>query len=204
MAVTVDGTRHVIFVTRLSVVSLDPQTGDVQFQFPFGRLGPTVSAASPVVFDGHLFVTASYGIGGVLAKIGKHGADVLWRDPKLLASQYTTCVEHEGCLFGIHGRQDGRPADLKCFDPQTRRVRWTEPLFGYATLLKAGDKLLILKTDGVLVLAAAKVDRYEELARARIADSTTRALPALSAGRLYVRDARTLKSLDVGRQPGSR
>ena len=204
VAVTVDGTRHVIFVTRLSVVSLDPQTGGVRFQFPFGRLGPTVSAASPVVFDGHLFVTASYGIGCVLAKIGPDDAEVRWRDPKLLASQYTTCVEHEGCLFGIHGRQDGRPADLVCFDPQRRQVHWTEPRFGYATLLKAGDRLLILKTDGVLVLAVADVDRYEELARASIAETTTRALPALAAGRLYVRDARTLTCLDVGKRLESR
>jgi len=198
VAVTVDGTRHVIFVTRLSLLSLDPETGSVRFQLPFGRLGPTVNAASPVVFDGHVFVTASYGIGGLLARIGRDKADVLWRDPKMLASQYTTCLEHGGCLFGIHGRQDGRPADLKCFDPTSRRELWTRPLFGYATLLKAGDKLLILKTDGVLVLAAANVDRYEELARARVADTTTRALPALAAGRLYVRDARTLKCLDVG------
>ena len=204
VAVTVDGTRHAIFVTRLSVVSLDPQTGSLRFQFPFGRLGPTVSAASPVVFDGHLFVTASYGIGGVLAKIGPDDADVLWRDPKLLASQYTTCVEHQGCLFGIHGRQDGRPADLKCFNPRSRQVHWTEPRFGYATLLKAGDKLLILKTDGDLVLAAANVERYEEFVRARIADTTTRALPALAAGRLYVRDARTLQCLDVGKKLESR
>jgi outer membrane protein assembly factor BamB len=202
VAVTVDGTRHVIFVTRLSVVSLDPQTGSVRFRFPFGRLGPTVSAANTVVFDGHLFVTASYGIGGVLANIGQDDADVLWRDPKPLASQYTTCVEHEGCLFGIHGRQDGRPADLVCFDPRSRQVHWTEPRFGYATLLKAGDKLLILKTDGLLVLAAANVDRYEQLARASIADTTTRALPALAAGRLYVRDVRTLQCLALGEQVG--
>jgi len=200
---TVDGTRHVIFVTRLSVLSLDPESGNVRFRFPFGRLGPTVNAASPVVFDGHVFVTASYGIGAVLARIGRAEDDVLWRDEKVLASQYTTCVEHEGCLFGIHGRQDGRPADLKCFDPKSRDVHWTQPLFGYATLLKAGDKLLILKTDGVLVLAAANVDRYEELARARIAETTTRALPALAHGRFYVRDTRTLQCLDLAEKKGS-
>ena len=63
---------------------------------------------------------------------------------------------------------------------------------------RPGFHSTILKTDGVLVLAAANVDRYEELARARVADTTTRALPALAAGRLYVRDTRTLKCLDVG------
>jgi outer membrane protein assembly factor BamB len=198
VAVTVDGARHVIFLTRLNVVSLDPETGDMRFQFPFGRVGPTVNAAGPVVWDGHLFVTASYGIGGVLARIGRDDAEVLWREPKPLASQYTTCVEHEGCLIGIHGRQDGRPADLVCFEPHSRQLHWTVPRFGYATLLKAGDKLLILKTDGVLVLAAASVDRYEELARAQVADTTTRTLPALAAGRLSVRDTQALRCLAVG------
>ena len=198
VAATVDGTRHVIFITRLNVVSVDPDTGNVRFQFPFGRSGPAVNAANPVVLDDRLFVTASYAIGGVLVRMGKDDSEVLWHDVKLMASQYTTCVPHEGRLFGIHGRQDGRPADLKCFDPQSREVHWTEPLFGYATLLKAGDKLLILKTDGFLVLAEANVNRYEELARARVADTTTRALPAISAGRLYVRDTRTVKCLAVG------
>ena len=77
VAVTVGGVRHVIFVTRLSVVSLDPDNGKVRFQFPFGRIGTTVNGASPVVFDGHLFVTASYRIGSVFAKISGGDAEVL-------------------------------------------------------------------------------------------------------------------------------
>ena len=197
VAVTVGGVRHVIFVTRLSVVALDPDSGKVRFRFPFGRVGPTVTAATPVVFDGHLVVTASYGIGAVLAKIGSDQAEVLWRDPRILASQYTTCVEKEGCLFGIHGRQDGPRADLRCFDPRTRKVLWTEPSFGYATLMKADGKLLILKTDGTLVLAAANLSHYEELARTQVCENTTRALPALAEGLLYLRDTKVLKCVDL-------
>jgi hypothetical protein len=178
-------------------VSLDPDTGHVHFKFPFGRSGPTVSAANPVVFDDHFLVTASYGIGSVLAKIEGEDARILWRDTDILASQYATCVEHQGHLFGIDGRQDGPPADLKCFDPVRRRVLWTEPSFGYATLLVADGKLLVLKTDGELVLLALNPKRYEPLARAQIADSTTRALPALANGLLYVRDRTTLKCLDL-------
>jgi hypothetical protein len=201
VATTVDGKRHVIFVTRLNVVSLDPATGEVRFRFPFGRIGPTVNAANPLVVDGHVFVTSSYGIGSVLARIGGDGAEIVWRDTEVLASQYTTCVEHDGHLFGINGRQDGPPPDLTCFDPKTREVAWTQPSFGYATLLKAGDKLLIVKTDGNLVLAAMNVDEYEELTRARICETTIRALPALAGGLLYVRDTRVLKCLDL--RPGT-
>lgn len=197
VATTVDGERHVIFVTRLNVVSLDPDTGAVRFRFPFGRVGPTVNAANPLVVGNHVFVTASYGIGSVWAGIESDRAEIVWRDAEILASQYTTCVEHNGHLFGIDGRQDGPPADLLCFDPKTRKIAWTQPSYGYATLLKAGDKLLIVKTDGTFVLAAANSDKYEELARARICETTIRALPALAGGLLYVRDTRVLKCLDL-------
>jgi outer membrane protein assembly factor BamB len=201
VATTVDGKRHAIFVTRLNVVSLDPDTGAVRFQFPFGRLGPTVTAANPLILDGHVFVTASYGIGSVFARIETDGAEIVWQDAEIMASQYTTCVEHNRYLFGINGRQDGPPADLTCFDPKTRKVAWTRPSFGYATLLKAGDGLLIVKTDGTLVLAAANVDEYEELAQARVCETTIRALPALAGGLLYVRDTSMLKCLDL--RPGT-
>ena len=158
-----------------------------------------MNGASPVVFDNQVFVTASYGIGSAAARIEASGAEVLWRDPDILASQYTTCIAHEGHLFGIDGRQDGPAADLKCFDPVSRETRWTERSFGYATLLKADDKLLIVTADGEAVLAAPDTGRYRELARARIADTTARALPALADGRLYVRDTRTLRCFELSR-----
>jgi hypothetical protein len=200
VAVSVGGVRHVIFVTRLSVLSLDPDNGKVRFKFPFGRIGPTVNAANPVVLDGNLFVTASYGIGSVLAKIVGDKAVVLWRDPRILASQYTTCVESGGYLFGIHGRQDGPRAELRCLDPWSRKILWSQPSFGYATLIKADDKLLILKTDGTLVLAATNPKQYEELARMQVCDNITRALPALAEGLFFVRDTKVLKCIDL--RPG--
>jgi outer membrane protein assembly factor BamB len=197
VAVTVDGVRHVVFVTRLNVISIDPATGAIRFRFQFGQAGPTVNAATPVMIDRHLFVTASYGIGAAMARIDRGSGELLWQDEELLASQYTTSVEHEGHLFGIDGRQDGPPADLKCFDPKTRKTRWTERSFGYATFIEVGDKLLILKTDGELILAAANPQKYEPLAGATVSDTTCRALPALAGGRLYVRDSKSLKCFDL-------
>ena len=39
-AATIDDARHVVFVTRLNVVSIDPRDGKVRFRFPFGRAAP--------------------------------------------------------------------------------------------------------------------------------------------------------------------
>ena len=57
-----------------------------------------------------------------------------------------------------------------------------------------------LRATGRLVLAAARPDKYEELAQAQICDNTVRALPALAEGLLYVRDTQVLKCIDL--RPG--
>lgn len=194
----VDGVRHLIALTRLKCLSLDPHSGAVLFEFPYGLRGPTVTAANPLVLDGHLFLSASYGIGAVYAAIKKDGVEVIWSGDDILSSQYTTCIEYDGLLYGIDGRQDIPPADLKCIDPATREVKWVEPGFGYASLIAADGKLIIAKTDGELVLAELSSEAFKPLARAQVFQDTVRALPALSNGRLYVRDGRTLKCLSVG------
>jgi outer membrane protein assembly factor BamB len=194
---TVDGTRHLIALTRLKCVSLDPADGGVRFEFPYGLRGPTVTAANPLVIDGKLFISASYGIGAVYAAIQQDGVQELWSGDDILSSQYTTCVEHDGLLYGVDGRQDIPPADLKCFDPVTRDVKWVEPAFGYASLIAADGKLIIVKTDGGLVLAELSPASFQPLAQARIFQDTVRALPALSNGRLYLRDSHTLKCLSL-------
>ena len=100
----------------------------------------------------------------------------------------------QGFLYGIHGRQDLGVAELRCIELATGAVKWSEPDFGTANLIGVGDKLLIQKTGGELVLAQAKPDRFTPLANARIfpEGSIVQALPALAAGRLFVRDEKSL------------
>jgi outer membrane protein assembly factor BamB len=201
VATTIGDQRQVIFVTRMNVVSIDPLTGAERFRFPFGMRGPTVNAANPLVVGDRLFVTASYGIGAQLAQISPAGAKTVWENDEALSSQYTTPIEHQGFLYGIHGRQDAGVAELRCVELETGNVRWKQPDFGTANLIGVDDKLLIQKTSGELVLAQASPERFMPLASARIFSegSVVQALPALSDGRLFVRDEKTLVVLHVGR-----
>lgn len=197
-AATLGGRRIVLCVTRMLCVGLDPQTGEVLFEIPFGRGGPTVNAATPVVMGDEFFLTASYGVGAVLARVTRSGVEEVWRKSDVMSSQYTTPVAHEGLLYGIDGRDDIPPANLRCIDPRSGKVLWSEDNYGYATLVRAGDKLIVVTTDGELVLAAANPKKYEQLSRHQLTSDTLRALPALASGRLYVRDNSTLYCVDVG------
>ncbi len=200
VAVRVDGRDHAIVVSRYRCQLLDAADGHECWSFPFGQRGPTVNAASPVVFaDGHLLVTAAYGIGSVYAAFDATSVTPGWQGTDSLASQYATPVEVGGHLYAIDGRDDVPPADFKCLDRQTGRVLWTERNFGYGTLLEADGKLLAVCTAGEIVLVRPDRARLDVLARARpfTAGGPLRALPALASGRLYLRNDAELICLDV-------
>lgn len=194
----IGGKIQVVFAARLNVISVDPKTGKELFRFPFGRPGPTITGANPVMLGDQVFVTASYGFGAVMARINGGKIQETWRSDDILSSQYTTAIADNGKLYGIHGRQDVGGAALRCVDAASGKVSWEESGFGYATLIAADKKLLILKTNGTLVLARLSPTRYQALATAKVLSGTARALPALANGRLYVHNSRTLKCLEVG------
>jgi outer membrane protein assembly factor BamB len=198
-AVTLDGVRHVIFVTRMSALSINPEDGSVRWQFRFGDPGPTVNAATPQVIDGNLFLSASYGIGAVCRKIGKTAAEPVWANNNTMSSQFSTSVPHGGYMYGVDGRQDIPPARLRCFEPKTGKILWTEESYPVANLIVADGKLVIVTDNGNLVLAVASPKAYRELGRAKLAPTETRALPALANGLLYVRDKSKLKCVDLRR-----
>jgi len=197
----IGGERCVVAVTRLQCVGLNPADGKVRFAVPFGARGPTVNGANPVRVGERLFLTASYGIGALLADLSPQGLQEQWRDDELYSSQYCTPVPDGEAMYGIDGRQDGPPPELKCFDPVARRVLWSVPNFAYGAVLRADGKLLIALTNGQLVLATANQERFDLLARAQVLRGETRALPALAGGRLYLRDDAVLKCLHVGPAP---
>jgi hypothetical protein len=70
-------------------------------------------------------------------------------------------------------------------------------------LILADGKLVIMKTDGELVLAEPSPKEFRLLASAKLFGTTTQALPALSAGRLFARDTKTLKCVQIGKTPAN-
>jgi outer membrane protein assembly factor BamB len=196
IAATLDGQRRILAITRYQFLGLEPTGGKEVFRLPFGARGPTVNGASPVLIGDSVLLTASYGIGAKLVKLSANSAEIVWED-EILSSQYTTPIVQNGMVYGVDGRQDGGPVSLKCFDPITHQLKWQAPLSQYATLIAAGDNLLVMQTDGELRIVALDPGKYSEKAKLKLLTGTTRALPALANGRLYVRNERMLACFDL-------
>ncbi|MFH5803101.1 PQQ-binding-like beta-propeller repeat protein [Alienimonas sp. DA493] len=204
----IDGRAFAVTPTRLSNYGLDPLTGRVIWEVPFGARGPTAVGANPVLLPGNeasvrewksVFLTANYGVGATLLDVTAKSATVAYAGSETLAAHYATPVQVGSDLYGVDGRQDVGESNLVCLAPNADELRWTQRGFGHATLIalpdaEGGGSLVILKTDGELVLAAADRQWYRELGRVTLFDSIVRALPAYSEGVLYARDENVLRA----------
>ena len=194
---TVAGRRLAIFLTRAGLVGLDPATGRVQFQRPWrARIAASVNAATPLVIGDLIFISAEYGPGAGVLRVDGSTLTELWTSDDVLTNHYATSVQHGGHLYGFHGRQEFGQS-FRAVELRTGKVRWNQERFLAGTVTLAGDRLLVLRERGELVLAPASPDGFTPIARAQILPGTVRAYPALSDGVLFARNETTLIALDL-------
>ena len=192
VAATIAGARHALFWTRSNLVDVDPAIGKVRFQFPWrSRSHASANAALPVVVGNLVFLSASYGTGATLLQIDGSAVKQLWASDDALSSHYATSVYRDGYLYGYHGRQEYGQS-LRCIEMKTGKVLWNVDGFGAGTVTLAGSNLLLIRENGEMAIAPASPKEFRPLARAQLLPATVRAYPALAAGKLYMRNERTL------------
>ncbi len=192
VSATLGGTRHILFFTRSGLVSADPATGQVHFQFRWrSRTQSSVNAASPLVIGDLIFLSSSYQTGAVLLQVRGSELKELWSSDEALSNHYATSVYRDGFLYGFHGRQEHGPS-LRCVELKTGKVQWSVDRFGAGTVTLSGNQLLVLKEKGELLLAPASPKGFGPLARAQLLPATVRAYPALAGGYLYARNGSAL------------
>jgi len=194
---TIAGKRYAIFLTREGLVGLDPADGKVAFQRPWrARQAASVNAATPLVIGNEMFISAEYGPGaGLLRFDGTKLADV-WSSNDVLSNHYATSVHYDGYLYGFHGRQEFGPV-FRAVHLESGKVAWSTDRFGAGSVTLAGNRLVIFRENGELMIAAASPKSFQPIATAQILPATVRAYPALADGRLYGRNDDTLVCLDL-------
>jgi outer membrane protein assembly factor BamB len=192
VAATFHGKRLVVFFTREGIVLVDPRTGAIRYNKHWrARIRESVNAASPVITDDLIFISACYGTGAILLRVGADRFDELWHNDEAMSNHYNTCVQSKGYLYGFDGRQE-QGAKLRCVELKTGKVCWTDDHTGCGSMILAEGNLIILNEHGQLVLVEATPDSYREKARAQVLTGPCRSPIALANGRLYARDAKQL------------
>jgi outer membrane protein assembly factor BamB len=199
VAATIGKRRSAVFLTRDNLIGFDPATGAIHFQRRWrARIAASVNAATPLVIGDSIFVSAQYGPGAGVLRVEESKLTELWASDDVLSNHYATSVYYDGYLYGYHGRQELGPS-LRAVDFKTGAVKWSQEQFRAGSITLVGDKLLIVREGGEMILAPASPQAFTPIARARVLPGVVRPLPAIAEGFVYVRDENTLVCLDLRR-----
>jgi outer membrane protein assembly factor BamB len=193
---TIDNKKQLVFFTQSGLVSVDPGTGREfwRTKFPFS----VSTAASPVISGNYVYASAGYGVGAGLFKVnGEQEPDEVWFQANKLMNHWSTPLAHDGHLYGIYEFKKYGKAPLKCIDMMTGEIKWEHPGFGPGNCILVGDKLIVLSDAGELVIASARSDKYEELARADVLSGKCWSTPAYADGKVYVRSTEEAVCIDL-------
>lgn len=199
----VGGRKQVVAFTGNSALGVDPAKGTLLWRYPFNT-NFNCNITTPLEIQGNVFLSSGEDHGSVLLSL-KSQADKFeiseaWNSfgtKSVLRNEWQTSMLLDGFLYGMDNVGGAGPiTHLTCIDAATGERKWQQARFGKGNLIAADGKLFISTMKGELVLVRATPDRYDELSRATVLGSTRQA-PALSNGRLFLRDDKEIVCLDV-------
>ena len=184
--------RQLITMTDNAVVGVDVANGTLLWSLPWPdewneNIVTPVMAGDVLILSGTRKGTFGYRLEN---SGGKWTPKQLWHNTDL-PMYMSTPVADGAMLFGFSNRRKGQ---LFCIDAQSGKAMWTtEGRAGTnASLLSAGPNLVVLTTEGDLLVLGRNAKKYEELRRYKLSTSPIWAHPALLADAVVVRDAESL------------
>ncbi len=204
---------------RGGLVGFEPQTGQVDLQYPWrSEMLESVNASTPVVVGDEVFISETYSIGSSLLRVRPDGYDVVWKDQprtrdKAFRAHWNTPIHVDGYLYGASGR-NSPDADLRCIEWKTGDVMWSEQTFDRSSLLYVDGYFINLGEFGTLQLLRVNRQRREVVSEVvlrrdgpgtdphdggalRLLRTPCWAAPILAHGLLYVRGDDRVVCLEV-------
>ena len=179
------GRRLVLIFNADRISAHNPQTGRVEWEYPWDARNPHV--AEPVLVASNRVVFSSgYGVGAELLETRfENGWEVrrIWKS-RALKAKFANFIAWRGFLYGL---DDGV---LACVDLKDGKRRWRRGRYGHGQMLRRGDLLLVTGERGELFLVHPEPSGLVELGRFRVFNVKSWNPPALSGEALLWRNDR--------------
>ena len=196
---TVAGVEQVLFFTADGMIGLDVKDGKLLWRVPvktaFGR-----HVTTPVVID-DMVIVSSHQAGLIGVKVSKEGEGL--KAEQAYAKKDVAINFASPVLVGEHLYCVGPRANLLCIDPKTGASTWSQTGHfrtsgdkTHAGFVAMNDKVLTLTDGGELVLFHADPKEFREISRVQVSGNTW-CNPAYSDGKIYLRDAKELRCVQI-------
>jgi len=192
MAFDSGGSRQVVVFTANGALGLAMKNGELQWRYD-KVANRTANIATPIVHDGHIFLSSDYGTGCALLKLTPGASEVYFnRDMK---NHYSTSVLIGDYVYGFSSQI------LTAMKFVTGEVAWRSRSVGKGSVTYAEGNLYALSEDGVVGLIEATPVAYKEKSRFEIQRGSfpTWTPPVIANGKLYLREQDNLYCFNIKR-----
>ncbi len=211
MPTTIGGIKQFLYMTMNKVVGLAAAEGQLLWTSPF--IAKIAAVPSPIhVGDGKVFATSGYEAGSVMYQVQKGASGFTAKKLyELTSAQFNsevhTPILYQNHLFAVGSKTRGRFTCLSL----DGKVVWQSPVssedptasrtFDLGGFILADGMFFVLDgRTGMLRLIEANTKQYKELASAQILEGEdVWGPPALSDGKLVIRDMAKMVCLQVGK-----
>ncbi len=179
-----DGKRALAAFSGEAFVVVDATGGEELYRYPWKGDTGSVNAGTPIVAGDDVFLSSAYGVGAARLSLGDAREPVLVWHTQSMRNKLSGCTLFEGHVYGFD------ESLLKCLSFEDGSERWRVRGLGMGAVALAGERLLVLSSDGELIVAEATPHEFRELSRAKLLEGgvywTT---PVLFDGRIYCRNS---------------
>jgi outer membrane protein assembly factor BamB len=199
LIIDLDGKPELIVFTAGEVAGLDPATGALEWSHPHpAEFG--VNVAMPVWGDDRLlFVSSAYNGGSRVLRLKREGSKVnveeVWAN-KRVRIHFGNAVRLGQRVYASNG--DFGAAPFAAVDIMTGDMVWRDRSVARATLIGAGNRLIILDEDGNLSLATPGAEGLTINGRTQVFTGRSWTVPTLVGTKLYLRDRKEMVALELG------
>jgi outer membrane protein assembly factor BamB len=190
----VGGVRQIIHFTEDSALGVRAADGKVLWRYEDAS-NDTANCTTPIYRDGHVFLTSGYDTGAALLRLTSHEGTTKAEEVYFTRDM----MNHHGGVVLVGDHLYGFSNNmLTCMEFKTGKKVWEDRSVGKGSLTAADGMLYLYSEKGVVGLARATPERYEEVSRFAIpTEYNTWAYPVVVDGRLYIRNRGELHCYDV-------
>lgn len=197
IAADVQGVRTYLTFTSAAGVGVRASDGKLMFRYPTAA-NRVANIATPIFANNKVFFTSAYDTGAGLLDLTTQNGEVAAKEvyfTRDMRNHHGGVVLVDGHLYGFSD------AILVCLDFATGQLKWRDRSVGKGTVTFADGHLYLQSENNVIGLAEATPTGYREKGRFTITDTglPSWAHPAISDGRLYIRNQNTLVAYDIKR-----
>lgn len=198
----VEGEDQLIAAMANQRLGLNPATGEIQWRLELSRDAGVMMATPNWGPDNILFESQAYSDGSRAFELHKRDAGFeakeLWANRRMRV-MFAPFVRIGDYVYGSSG--DFGPAFLMAVDVKTGEVAWRKRGFNRTHFLHADGKVVLLDEEGDLAIADVSPEGIEVHAKAHVLERNAWTPPTLVGTRLYLRNRKVIKALELGEGP---